>query len=197
MLNETIDTIVLAAGRSTRFEANKLFASLGGVRVLSRILNTTAALSRRVILVTGHDHGRVASLIAAGQAHGRWRNVDLRYNGWYPRGMFSSIQAGVRQVRTPRFAVVPGDLPAITPEDFVAVLSMRTPVARPYLGDRPGHPVIMDRRLVPRILAMPSDADMAQVHARYPIGAVPSDNPGVSRDIDTSADLAALQDLNI
>lgn len=195
MLNERIDTVVLAAGRSTRFDGNKLFQALGGRLIIARVLDAAAAASRRVILVIGHDPGPLLALLAGARRHGRWTNVDPLYNRWYPLGMFSSIQAGVRQVRTPRFAVVPGDLPGITPEDFAQVLALRSTVARPFLGDRPGHPVVMDRRIVPRILCMPPDADMSRVHARYEVGRLASGNPGVSRDIDTFTDLAELQDL--
>ena len=65
MLNETIDTIVLAAGRATRFAGNKLLQPLGGMAIISRVLDTAAAASRRVILVTGYDPGRLLALLAA------------------------------------------------------------------------------------------------------------------------------------
>jgi molybdenum cofactor cytidylyltransferase len=105
--------------------------------------------------------------------------------------MFTSIQCGVREVASHRFAVVPGDLPGVAPSDFELVLSAGDhAVARPFHEGVPGHPVVMQRRLVPRILSLPSDSNMAEVHAYYGVHRVPTDNSAVHADIDTPLDLS-------
>jgi molybdenum cofactor cytidylyltransferase len=175
---------VLAAGRSSRFGSNKLLYPFRSGRVIEAVIRVALVVSTRVILVLGHDAERVSTLVRS------IPNVDPVYNPWYARGMFTSIQRGVRAVSSHRFAVVPGDLPGLAASDFESVLSAGDhPVVRPYHGDAPGHPVLMQRRLVPRILAMPSDSSMAEVHRYYYVHRVTTYNAAVHWDVDTPSDL--------
>ena len=187
-----IDVVVLAAGSSVRFRAdtgnNKLLEPLMGKRVLARVLDTVCPFAGRVIVVTGYDAERVGVLATA------FPRIDLVYNPWYRLGMFSSIQAGVRRVRTPRFAVVPGDLAMLTRSAFDRVLrAAEASVVRPLWHGTPGHPVVMDSRVVPRILQMPCSAKMHEVHSYYDVQYVDLEDDSVARDIDTSSELAQLQ----
>jgi molybdenum cofactor cytidylyltransferase len=108
--------------------------------------------------------------------------------------MFSSIQRGVKEVTTERFAVVPGDLPLLRREDFEAVLSAKAAaVVRPRYRGTPGHPVLMSAELIPRISSMSSGGSMPEVHAHYEVTYVDVDTPSVCADIDTVADYESLR----
>jgi molybdenum cofactor cytidylyltransferase len=180
-----LDTVVLAAGTASRFGDNKLLHSYGNRRIIEAVIYAALAVSTRVILVVGHDAERLLAVVRP------IPNVDPVHNPWYARGMFTSIQCGVREVTSHRFAVVPGDLPGVAPSDFESVLSAGDhPVARPFHDGVPGHPVVMQRRLVPRILSLPSDSSMAEVHAYYGVHRVVTGNPAVHADIDTPFDLS-------
>ena len=183
-IHNELDTIVLAAGMSSRFGSNKLLHPYKDCRVIESVIRVALVVSTRVILVLGHDAERILTLVRP------IPNVDPVYNPWYLRGMFTSIQRGVRAVSTHRFAVVPGDLPGLAPSDFASVLSGGDhPVVRPFHGDAPGHPVLMQRRLVPRILSLPSDSSMAEVHRYYAVHRITTNNPAVHADVDTPSDL--------
>ena len=218
------DIIVLAAGSSTRFGANKLLQRFAGSTVLERVLAAASPVAHRIILVTGFDAERVraaaeravAQAAAAeggfaqaptaardsgrefGGSFGRdsWRgfDVDPAYNPCYDLGMFSSIQRGVKEVTTERFAVVPGDLPLLRREDFETVLSAGAPaVVRPRYRGTPGHPVLMSAKLIPRISSMPPSGSMPEVHAHYDVTYVDVDTPSVCADIDTVAEYESLR----
>jgi molybdenum cofactor cytidylyltransferase len=192
------DIIVLAAGSSTRFGANKLLQRFGERTVLERVLAAASPVARRIILVTGFDAERVcaaaARAVAEAAAAGYAFDVDPAYNPCYDLGMFSSIQRGVKEVTTERFAVVPGDLPLLRREDFEAVLSAKAAaVVRPRYRGTPGHPVLMSAELIPRISSMPPGGSMPEVHAHYDVTYVDVDRPSVCADIDTVADYESLR----
>ena len=184
-----LETIVLAAGYSSRFAGNKLLQPYRDRRVIQEVVEVARAVSTRVVVVLGHDAERVSTLIA-GMA-----GVDRVFNHWYPLGMFTSIQRGVREVTTPRFAVLPGDLPGIDPADVHTVLEGGfADVARPVFRGHPGHPVIMSSKLIPRILANPPAATMQEIHRHYTVHLVEVDNPLVCADIDTQTDYHRLRE---
>jgi molybdenum cofactor cytidylyltransferase len=195
---EALDVIVLAAGRSSRFGRNKLLQRFGGRTVLERVLAAAHPVAHRIILVTGFDAERVRAVAerAAAEAAAAERGVDVdpAYNPCYDLGMFSSIQRGVKEVTTERFAVVPGDLPLLRREDFEAVLSAKAAaVVRPRYRGTPGHPVLMSAELIPRISSMPPGGSMPEVHAHYDVTYVDVDRPSVCADIDTVADYESLR----
>ncbi len=184
-----LETIVLAAGYSSRFAGNKLLQPYRHRRVIQAVVEVARAVSTRVVVVLGHDAERISTLLA-GMA-----DVDRVCNHWYPLGMFTSIQRGVREITTPRFAVLPGDLPGIDPADVDMVLQGGfADVARPVYRGHPGHPVVMSRKLIPRILASPPSATMQEIHRHYTVHLVEVDNPLVCTDIDTQTDYQRLRE---
>ncbi|MFP4484375.1 MAG: nucleotidyltransferase family protein [Spirochaetota bacterium] len=186
-MQHSVETIVLAAGYSSRFAGNKLLQPYRHRRVVQAVVEIARAVSSRVIVVLGHDAERVSTLLAG------MRGVDRVFNDWYPLGMFTSIQRGVREVTAARFAVLPGDLPGVDTADVESVLEGGfADVARPVCHGRPGHPVVMSRKLIPRILSSPPTATMQEIHRHYSVHLVEVDNPLVCADIDTQAEYQRL-----
>jgi len=188
---EHVAAIVLAAGFSSRLPAFKTLLELEGQTFLERAVGAfTQAGIADVLVVTGH---RGAEVAAAAHAAGA-RPVR---NALYERGMFASVQAGVRELapETSRFFVLPADTALVRPETIGALAragrSAGADVVFPELHGRRGHPPLLTAALKPVILeGDPPDGlrGVLQTHARHS-ASVDVLDPGVLFDADTPDDL--------
>ncbi|MDP8904356.1 MAG: nucleotidyltransferase family protein [Chloroflexota bacterium] len=185
--------IILAAGQSTRFGADKLAARWRGKLLLQHVLDaaTTARLSPLVVVVG--PRRRAAPL--------DWHGAHVVVNRHPERGLSRSLQLGLRALSAKgeiaRAVVLLGDQPLVSPAVIARLLAEPLHAAQPilvprYADGQPGNPVVLERAAWPLARALAGDRGMAQLFAARPdlvryLG-VPGDNP----DIDTPADLAAL-----
>ncbi len=189
-----VDAILLAAGQSTRMGGrNKLLEPVGGQPLIRRTAQAVAGAGiRRLIVVTGHEAGRVRDALAG---------LDCRFaaNPDYRSGMGSSVAAGARaafDAPDPPDAVMVclGDMPDIRPAMLDALIGNfdpaagRTIVAAASAGQR-GHPVLWDRRFADDLACLAGDIgarDMLREHAGQVV-TVELDDDAVLRDLDTPA----------
>lgn len=184
--------LLLAAGRSRRFGADKLCAKLDGKAVIRWSMTVLSPLdSVYVVIPPGAD--------AVTQALSR---LDVRFvvNLGRDEGMASSIRAGI--------AALPDDVAAVVisladqPRGSAAVTTALVDrwragdvdaVVPSYLDGR-GHPVLFGRACFPDLLALRGDvgarAVIEALGARAATVAVPAPMPV---DVDTPEALAALQ----
>lgn len=189
-----VDAILLAAGQSTRMGArNKLLEPVGGEPMVRRVAAAVrSAAIRRLIVVTGHQAGRVRAALSD-------LDCALADNPDYPSGMGSSVAAGARAVfetpDPPDAAIVClGDMPDIAPAMLDALIANydpqagRTIVAAASGGQR-GHPVLWDRRFADDLASLGGDTggrDILQDHAGQVV-TVEMDDDAALRDLDTPA----------
>jgi CTP:molybdopterin cytidylyltransferase MocA len=110
----------------------------------------------------------------------------------YDPGMFISVQAGLRRITGADVVLIfPGDIPLTLPETAIAVrdaVSTReVDLAVPSCGGRRGHPVAINGRCVPELLAMSERSTLRQfmtLHAST-TKLVPVDDRGMLLDMDT------------
>ncbi|MYF87892.1 MAG: NTP transferase domain-containing protein [Rhodospirillaceae bacterium] len=196
-----VDAILLAAGQSTRMGArNKLLEPVGGEPMIRRVAAAVrSAAIRRLIVVTGHEAGRVRDALSG---------LDCAFadNPDYPSGMGSSVAAGARAVfetpDPPDAAIVClGDMPDIAPAMLDALIDNydpqagRTIVAAASGGQR-GHPVLWDRRFADDLASLGGDTggrDILQEHAGQVV-TVEMDDDAVLRDLDTPVAFDAYRD---
>ncbi|MDE0717833.1 MAG: NTP transferase domain-containing protein [Rhodospirillaceae bacterium] len=189
-----VDAILLAAGQSTRMGArNKLLEPVGGEPMIRRVAAAVrSAAIRRLVVVTGHQAGRVRDALAG---------LDCAFadNPDYPSGMGSSVAAGARAAfetpDPPDAAIVClGDMPDIAPAMLDALIANydpqagRTIVAAASGGQR-GNPVLWDRRFADDLASLGGDTggrDILQEHAGQVV-TVEMDDDAVLRDLDTPA----------
>ena len=93
---QTIEGVILAAGLSTRSGRWKMGLPLGDRTVLQRCVEGMLDVVDRIWVVTGWQADRVESMLQG------YPKVDTVLNPGYRRGMFSSVQAGLAQVRARR-----------------------------------------------------------------------------------------------
>ena len=182
--------MVPAAGAASRFGGGKLFALVDGVPLLDRTLGALLdAGIGRVIVVTppAADWGAAVR----GLADSRVRCV---VNPDPSRGMFSSIQIGVREADSGPIAILPGDMPFVRADTVKRVLdtAMATgALVSPRFEGHRGHPIVLPLDLRAPVLAAPATAALNDVLRPYRdlILNVDVDDRGVLRDVDVVEDL--------
>jgi molybdenum cofactor cytidylyltransferase len=150
-----IGGIVLAAGEGRRFGGCKQVARLDGRPLLEHAVRAMLAVPAisPVVVVLGSRADEIR------------REVDLSgaevvlCDRWAD-GQSASLQAGVTALGDVEAAVVTlGDQPFITPQVIAGVLDHRgrhLAVRATYDG-RPGHPVLMERRLLDHVVELDGD----------------------------------------
>ncbi|MFG1202957.1 molybdopterin-binding/glycosyltransferase family 2 protein [Xanthobacter aminoxidans] len=188
--------VILAAGRSSRMGEgiNKLLAEVGGRPVIRRVAEAAlASRARPVIVVTGHEHGRVEAALAG-------LEVSFVHNPDHATGMASSLRAGIAAVpeTVAGALVVLGDMPLLAPGLLDRLMAAYAPasgrlIAAPVEGGQRGHPVLWSRRFFAELAALEGDvgarailAANAELVAEVPVAA----EEGAFLDVDTPRLLA-------
>ena len=190
-----IPAVVLAAGKSTRMggRTKALLAVDERDTFVSRIVRTFhAAGVEEIVVVAGHEAGRLTAAVEAGRLAAR-----VVLNEAFESGQLSSLLAGLRAVDRPGVEAILltlVDVPMVSARTVQAVLERyrrtRASIVRPVAGGLHGHPVLIDRRL----FAALHDAD-PEVGAKPVVrahvsdaGDVEIDDPGAFADVDTPAE---------
>lgn len=183
--------ILLAAGRGTRFGANKLLHPLADGTPLgvasARALR--AALERVVAVVRPGDDALAAMLREAG--------CEILPCARADEGMGASLVCGVAQTGDASgWLIALADMPFIRPETIAAVaaaLRDGASIAAPVLPDgRRGHPVGFAAEWLAELRAVDGDAGarrLLQEHATR-VRWLRTDDPGCTVDIDRPGDVA-------
>jgi molybdenum cofactor cytidylyltransferase len=187
-----VAAIVLAAGHGARFDATrgKLLTDFGG-RPLVRCAVEAALGSKapKTIVVTGHTRDEMERALAG-------LPVVFAYNPDFASGMASSLRAGLAHAADSAGALaLLADMPDVTSailDQLIAAFNCapdRAAVAPVYQGRR-GNPVLLGRRLFPRLALLNGDEG-----ARRLLGStegvleIAVDEKSVLADIDTREDL--------
>ena len=195
----SVHALVLAAGESSRMGRPKPLLELEGETFLERILATLARLeglgTRLVVL--GHKSSDVRRSI---HFHGA---VPYTHRG-YRRGMFSSVQAGCkallrRDAALEALLLCLVDQPLIEAETYAALLNAFQPerddvVIASYHGDG-GHPIVLARRLVDRLLEDRQSESLRAFIERHAEGRryLDCDDPAVVANVNTPEAYEALK----
>jgi molybdenum cofactor cytidylyltransferase len=152
---------------------------------LDRLIGMLAAHCAPVIVVLGHDAGRIRAGLA------RQSEAMFAVNRDYQRGQLSSLQCGLAAVPADAAGALftPVDLPLVLPETIarLAEAFKRQPVLLiPRYQGRRGHPVCCAREIIPEFLDLPDGAQARDVIHRHTARTcyVDVDDPGILRDID-------------
>jgi molybdenum cofactor cytidylyltransferase len=191
-----ISLIILAAGKSTRMRGrNKLLAKVEGKPIIRRVVE--AALRSKVdevIVVLGWEADRIQKALAE-------LPFRLVLNKDYEKGQSSSVKAGFREIAEVAQAVLilPGDVALIDPRSINLVISeyvrkKKAIVIAGYKG-RPGHPILLDRKLFKEIEKIGEDTfglkAVVRNHERE-VRLIETGSRNVLRDVDTREDLKEL-----
>lgn len=184
-----LDCVIPAAGESQRMGRWKPALRWGDGWVIDAVVASALAAETRVIVVVRAEHSELL-----GQRFARLSRVRVVVNHQAQLGMFSSIQRGVREVQSQRFYVLPADMPLVPAAVFQQLRNAEPCAAvRPAYRGQPGHPVLLNREVAERVVALPPDAGMQRALCGVMMRTIDTDCYGVSADIDTPRDYRQLQ----
>ncbi len=158
----------------------------GRITVIEAAIKPYLEVCDRVIVVGGYNFEKLNAILAD------YEKVETVFNPRFEEEMFVSVKLGVSFVRAERFFFSPADYPLIKPSTLKKLLETQGDVVVPEFNGRGGHPVLINSRLIPELLAQPDSSSLKEFLRNRPILRVKVDDPGVRLDIDTSEDYQKL-----
>jgi molybdenum cofactor cytidylyltransferase len=184
--------LILAAGASTRFGADKLAVPLRGRPLLQHVLDAAAEAALAPVVV----------VVAGARSALEWHGARPVINHDPARGLSSSLAVGLDaladQVGVERVVVLLGDQPLVSVEAIQLLLASADDPARPvvvprYADGQPGNPVVLSAHAWPMARTLTGDSGMRQLFNARPHLLRYVDVPGTNPDVDTPADLIDLE----
>ncbi|MCW5718087.1 MAG: XdhC family protein [Bauldia sp.] len=188
-----IAAIVLAAGASRRMGRNKLVEPVGGTPMVARAVDAAlASVARPVVVVTGHEPGRVAAALGG-------RSVTLAHNAAFATGIASSIRTGIEALPNgvDGAVIVLADMPFLTGAAIDRLIAAFDPavgrsICVPSRDGRRGNPVLWGRAFFAELSALAGDSGGRQLFERHAGAMVEvAVEGGALEDVDTPEALAA------
>ncbi len=190
--------VVLAAGLSSRMKPParpfKPLLEIGGLTLTDRLIALYRESGVEVVLVTGWQKEQLLAGINS-------KDVISVENPDFEKGMFTSIQAGLRRVYSAGYQAVfvhPVDIPLVRPYSVRRLLeaadSNPDHIIYPICSAKRGHPTLIPSTFISSILEWRGEGGLKAVlenHRELALDvAVPDDF--IHCDIDTASDYAAL-----
>lgn len=191
--------IILAAGHSSRFGADKRRATLpSGLTLLEATVTRYTEVFDHLLIMLRRDEQALAALINARLTLPTQR---VGFSARAVDGMGYTLADGIALVASHwQYAFVAlGDMPFVTRDTLLTLRdtwTARTPaqwIIQPLHGEAPGHPVGFARELFPALAALTADRGargIVQAHISK-VRRVMLDDGGILADVDTPAALAA------
>lgn len=173
--------IILAAGFSSRAQANKMLFEIHGVSLLEHAIKGMKPFVSQIYVVTGHYASEIEQRIAHDST------VRCIYHANYAKGMLSSIKVGVF-VTDEDFFILPGDCPFVQKDTYQALLQGTKTIRVPRFQHRRGHPMWMDQSLKQKLLDEPDDSSLKAFRNRFDFETIDVMDQHILDDIDTLSD---------
>jgi molybdenum cofactor cytidylyltransferase len=177
-----IEAVILAAGYSSRAGAFKMELDLHGKTVIERCVEAMSPFCSRIIVVGGYKIEKLQEILK------KYSYVEVIPNHRYDEGMFTSVKAGVRQVRGEKFFFSPGDYPLISREVCRKLLMQKGEIVIPIFQGHKGHPVLFSAKVADELLAMPDSSNLRDFIERRGYQTVTVNDEGILIDLDTPGD---------
>lgn len=205
-----IAVLILAAGGGSRLGGGKLLLPWRGKPLIAHTVAAAAAFrpGGPLFVVTGHDAPAIRQAIASHCAGAPVRMVD---NPDWEKGQSTSLRAGLAAIENDvgecaGVMVMLGDQPLVAPSSLDRLAcaygegrrrARACKAAAPVHAEKRGNPVILSPELFPLLHELRGDVGARNILAALggDLLAVPVDDPGVLRDVDTAGEYAALEGL--
>ena len=151
-MTQPIDGVILAGGASTRMGRPKALLRLEGQSFVARLVGLFLRAGCREVVVVGGAHGAlIEAAVPAGALY--------TYAEDWARGMRASLRAGVAALQA-LHPEAPADVllthvdrPLVLPETLQVLMDApRGRPISPVFEGRGGHPVVLPKGLLPRLL---------------------------------------------
>ncbi len=184
--------VIAAAGLSSRMCEFKPMVCVGERTMIENVIeNLRQAGVEEIVVVTGYKSEILARHLS---------DADVRLvknERFAETKMFDSILMGLRHLESAYDAVyiTPGDIPLVQPETIRLMSGLEGGIVRPIWQGEVGHPVLVRRDLVPRLLeysgtgGLRGAIDSLQAY----VTDIAVEDMGVTMDGDTPEDVRALR----
>lgn len=191
-----IDCLIPAAGLSSRMGKWKLTLPYKNSTIVETSIANALNISNRIILVTGHRSEELTKIVQ------KYSNVLTTKNEKFDKGMFSSIQTGVKLIKSDWFFITMGDMPDIGKDIFKDLIKARNnnpdtyDIIRPMYQGKRGHPVLLHKKTIKTILEEPFSSEMKNVFTHFKVLDIEMNLPDTFRDIDTPEEYKRILKVN-
>jgi molybdenum cofactor cytidylyltransferase len=166
---------------------------LGEATLADHVISTFMRGEVDVFLVVGYQHDKL-------RTHIKKRDINIIENLDYGRGMFTSIQAGVRRLPASHqaFFIMPIDIPLVRPSTIKQLLDAAEEhpgnIIFPVFGKKRGHPPLIPSSLIPVILGWKQGGGLKSIlNSQEKIAwEVPVADSNILFDVDTPEDYKIL-----
>lgn len=177
-----IEGIILAAGFSSRIEIFKMGLILNNKTLIEHSIQGMYGICSRIIVVGGYKIKIVKEILK------KYPKVDIIFNKNYKKGMFNSVKAGIKYIRSEKFFLLPGDIPFVKEEVYKKMLSIQGDIIIPSYKGRKGHPVLIKSSLINEILVEPEESNLKIFLNRKGYNSIEVEDEAILLDIDTLED---------
>jgi molybdenum cofactor cytidylyltransferase len=192
-VNAPYAAVVLAGGLSSRMKQFKPLLPLGEATVTDHVIKTFLSAGVDVLLVAGYRHDDIEAGI-------KKRDISIVNNPDYEKGMFSSIQAGIRRLQPTHkaFFILPVDIPLVRPATIrrlkEAAAQYPDNIIYPTFAGKRGHPPLIPSSLIIAILGWGENGGLkAVLQAQEKLAReIPVADSNILFDIDTPEDYQLL-----
>ncbi|MCF7919278.1 MAG: nucleotidyltransferase family protein [Candidatus Cloacimonetes bacterium] len=152
-----LETIILAAGSSSRMGKDKALLQVNGISVIKTIIDKVSPFSSKVIIIAGENYSQLKT------------EYDVIYNEQWQKGMFSSLQKGLAASSANCWLMLHLiDHPFIKPETYsemIQAIDEKYLVIKPFLKKekKSGHPLLLSSEIRDILLSASPDSILKNV----------------------------------
>ncbi|MEJ5305344.1 MAG: NTP transferase domain-containing protein [Ignavibacteria bacterium] len=198
-MQNDLSAVILAAGKSGRIGKPKAFLKFNEKPFIVNILEKLLSFSEKIVIVFGYDAEKMIKLISDEKIYrDNQEKLILEVNEMYEKGMFSSIQCGLRRVKNSSFVLLhhidqPG-LPQKFYPEFISQIDEKFDWIQPSYLSRLGHPIIINQKVINLILTAPIESNLRFLKNGYEFNQKiwECSYPEIHQDIDTIEDYQKL-----
>lgn len=159
-----ISGIILSAGLSGRMNHFKPMLKLGnGKTFIQSITEKLSKICDEVVVVTGFRSKEIVEHVST--IH-EMDKIKFVLNEEYNQGMFSSLQAGLKNCNSKWYLYHFVDQPSLPIEfytNFIDQIDDRVNWIQPIFKDRKGHPILFDKSVKEKILKSDSSQNLRKI----------------------------------
>ncbi len=194
-MQNNLDAIILSAGKSGRIGEPKALLKFNGKSFIANILEKLLPLCNKIVIVLGYQSKQIFTSIVNEKIYSdHQEKIFIEINENFEKGMFSSIQSGLKQFRNSNYVLIhqvdqPG-LPQKFYNEFASQIDERIDWLQPSYQGRLGHPIIINKKIVNLILVEPIDSNLRILKTKHQIiqKIWECSYPEIHQDIDTIED---------
>ncbi|MFW5646424.1 MAG: NTP transferase domain-containing protein [Acetivibrio ethanolgignens] len=188
--------IILAAGHKSSISAFQPMLPVGNTTVIKRIILTLKQSGTEpIVVITGREAKELEKHISKQQV------ICLQNKDYENTQMFDSICMGLKYIEDlcDRVLFLPAKFPKLLPETIKRIMASEKKVACPVYNGRRGHPVLIDRELIPVIISYSGERGLRGALRQPQIEAfveeVPITDKGIIEAVESDEDTASYSPL--